>query len=1118
MERETLLSSSDEDHLPPNGSAAPQLCTASHPHDRGSDEQHQIEEVVRRRSRSSSRSVVELPESPSLPVGLGGASQPPCGLRRQHSSSPSGETTCLAATGASSDTERLEDGEEYPATVLDHMSANDLVMLTEALREVRNPLAITTTCTLGEEEQHYNGRASARLEQLVRPDGIQVTTSLDWSERVAHRLRRPQEPQSATTDVDPTSNSPAAGTAAATTALILSPLHTGGAGIEGARKEPTAALPPLSTQLPEVVMLAEPPPPRTVSATPPGPRKPQPLSVTIAAAAVASSGSDEAIVTSFTPLHAQAFQGSSTQGNRSSTPVQVDEEDAHHFPSPSATAALSPRSAYTTIAPSSTADGVIGVSVPTPPATSSCGEAPPAEDTTAVPPRTKEQHAGTPLTAALVVIDSPSQQTAAPTPPIATPPVVDVKANSAASLPHRGFLRLGNSKPAPTATVAPTSDAMAAAAKRAPATLSLLGRRRVEAHPAENSAAPAVASSSLSAISSSATSAPGQPPTARTGRPATPLKPTSAVDLVTSSFSPLTPALAVIGGMRTASAAVRPPPVSFEGATSVEAHQTGGGGGGAAIGGSTHSDPTRGRFISMTPTPSPHANTGETPGRRHKATRIPLPYGPPRLDFGLVKRTVDQYYELTRKISEGTYGEVYIGREKATGAVVALKRLKTLRGLDGFPITSLREVIALKHITRQRERMRAAASAAFHTDAAASSSPTTATHTDEADPLSQIITLRDVLLSKDGTHDIFLVFDYSASSLAGLLTRHFPFALMDIAFIFRCLLIGVQKLHAMGILHRDIKSDNVLLGRDGRVQLADFGLCMFDGSGRRAMTPSMINLSYRPPEMLLGSTAYDTKVDVWSIGCFLAQVFLLHPPFHRRRTQEEQQQVARHNRSAETELEQLALIAEVLGPLSTAPADAFPASTCAHLGHLCHLHERVRAAAGGGGRRGYGVGNPYTMSSATQSGGRLFRMESLFEPSFLYAQFGGFRRWFLAEMDNRRAQRALSTQSSSTTGSGGVPPRPPLLVPSPACLDVLTAIFRYDPRQRPTAAELLRMPFFQLLEDGNVRSAFVSTATSECPSTAAWKVDEVRRRDAAAQEALARKLQEFPDSHSNPRA
>jgi cyclin-dependent kinase 12/13 len=134
-----------------------------------------------------------------------------------------------------------------------------------------------------------------------------------------------------------------------------------------------------------------------------------------------------------------------------------------------------------------------------------------------------------------------------------------------------------------------------------------------------------------------------------------------------------------------------------------------------------------------------------------------------------------------------------------------------------------------------------------------------------------------------GCGNIYLVFEYVDHDLGGLIDAKYNFNPRAIKCIMKQLFEVLDYLSEKKIVHRDIKSSNILISNRYHVKLADFGLARSlvgpDGlrEGKIDLTNNVITMWYKPPELLLGSQRYSHPVDMWSAGCVLAELELGRP-------------------------------------------------------------------------------------------------------------------------------------------------------------------------------------------------------------------------------------------------
>ncbi|CAN8065896.1 unnamed protein product [Agarophyton chilense] len=208
-----------------------------------------------------------------------------------------------------------------------------------------------------------------------------------------------------------------------------------------------------------------------------------------------------------------------------------------------------------------------------------------------------------------------------------------------------------------------------------------------------------------------------------------------------------------------------------------------------------------------------------------------------------------QRYTVDRVIGRGAYGMVCAAIDHVRREMVAIKRINGVTHDVTDCKRTLREMLLLRHFGDEH-----------------------------------IVTLKDVYLpTRDlpNFQEVYFVTDLMEFDLHQLITSNQPISADHTKYLAYQLLQGLKYIHSAGVLHRDLKPSNILLDQRCQLKICDFGLAR-DAPRNEAMQDQMTAYVatrwYRAPEILLGGR-YSEAVDVWSVGCILAEIVLRRPLF-----------------------------------------------------------------------------------------------------------------------------------------------------------------------------------------------------------------------------------------------
>ncbi|XP_037613090.1 serine/threonine-protein kinase MAK isoform X3 [Sebastes umbrosus] len=198
-------------------------------------------------------------------------------------------------------------------------------------------------------------------------------------------------------------------------------------------------------------------------------------------------------------------------------------------------------------------------------------------------------------------------------------------------------------------------------------------------------------------------------------------------------------------------------------------------------------------------------------------------------------------YTTLKQLGDGTYGSVLMGRSNESGEFVAIKRMKR-KFYSWDECMNLREVKSLKKLNH-----------------------------------ANVVKLKEVIREND---HLYFVFEYMKENLYQLMKdrENKMFSENEIRTIMFQVVSGLAFVHKHGFFHRDMKPENLLCMGPELVKIADFGLAR-EIRSKPPYTDYVSTRWYRAPEVLLRSSTYSSPIDLWAVGCIMAELYTLRPLF-----------------------------------------------------------------------------------------------------------------------------------------------------------------------------------------------------------------------------------------------
>uniref|UniRef100_A0A7S2U0G4 Mitogen-activated protein kinase n=1 Tax=Lotharella oceanica TaxID=641309 RepID=A0A7S2U0G4_9EUKA len=215
---------------------------------------------------------------------------------------------------------------------------------------------------------------------------------------------------------------------------------------------------------------------------------------------------------------------------------------------------------------------------------------------------------------------------------------------------------------------------------------------------------------------------------------------------------------------------------------------------------------------------------------------------------GGIKFELDHRYKLKKPLGHGAYGVLCSAEDTKTSELVAIKKLRDVFGSVSEARRTVREVKLLRHLRHEN-----------------------------------VVSLIDIIspVSFDLFHDVYVVTELMDTDLHQIIKSKQVLSDSHIQYFIYQILRGLKYVHSAGVLHRDLKPSNILVNANCDCKIADFGMARTSDpiASEKYMTGYVTTRWYRAPEVILSWRVYTKAVDLWSVGCILAELVGRTPIF-----------------------------------------------------------------------------------------------------------------------------------------------------------------------------------------------------------------------------------------------